>query len=290
MSATERAAAAPAVHGIGAGPTEDRGGVSSERALYARPTAIAGRLSGWLLVLACLVLWEASARFGAIESTSWPPFTSVVSAALAGFASGELPRIVLSTLGRMVAGFAFGSAAGVAVGLLRGTLPVLSRALTPTLEGLRPLPIPAIVPPLILFLGLDDLLKITVVAIAVFFPVMVNTLGGVRNIDPVLLATARTFRLSRAGTLMAVVLPAALPSVMAGLRTALALALVTTIVAEMIAGSGGLGYYIVETQYAMRPDRMYAGVLCLAVIGYGLNALFVGIERRLIAWDRQEND
>jgi|KBSSwiStaDraftv2_1062776.scaffolds.fasta_scaffold00988_19 ABC-type nitrate/sulfonate/bicarbonate transport system permease component len=231
MSATERAAAA---RGARHRRWADRGqgGVSSERALSARPTAIAGRLSGWLLVLACLVLWEASARFGAIESTSWPPFTSVVSAALAGFASGELPRIVLSTLGRMVAGFAFGSAAGVAVGLLLGTLPVLSRALTPTLEGLRPLPIPAIVPPLILFLGLDDLLKITVVAIAVFFPVMVNTLGGVRNIDPVLLATARTFRLSRAGTLMAVVLPAALPSVMAGLRTALALALVTTIVAE----------------------------------------------------------
>ena len=103
MSATERAAVPPAVHGIGAGPTEDRGGVSSERALSARPTAIAGRLSGWLLVLTCLVLWEASARFGAIESTSWPPFTSVVSAAVAGLASGELPRIVLSTLGRMVA-------------------------------------------------------------------------------------------------------------------------------------------------------------------------------------------
>jgi ABC-type nitrate/sulfonate/bicarbonate transport system permease component len=206
---------------------------------------------------------------------------------VAGFASGELPRIVLSTLGRMVAGFAFGSVAGVAVGLLLGTIPMLARALTPTLEGLRPLPIPAIVPPLILFLGLDDLLKITVVSIAVFFPVMVNALGGVRDIDPILLATARTFQVSRTRTLVAVVLPAALPSVMAGLRTALALALVVTIVAEMIAGSGGIGYYILETQYAMRPDQMYAGVLCLAVIGYVLNVLFVGIEHRLIAWNRQ---
>jgi ABC-type nitrate/sulfonate/bicarbonate transport system permease component len=253
-----------------------------------RPMAMPSRLSGWLLVLACVVLWEVSARFGAIESTSWPPFTSVISATVAGFATGELIQVTLSTLGRMVTGFAFGSAAGVVAGLLLGTLPVLARALTPTLEGLRPLPIPAIVPPLILFLGLDDLLKVTVVAVAVFFPVMVNTLGGVRDIEPLLLATARTFRLSRIRTLVAVVLPAALPSVMAGLRTALALALVTTIVAEMIAGSGGIGYYIIETQYAMRPDRMYAGVLCLAVIGYLLNVLFVGIERRLIAWDRQE--
>jgi len=211
-----------------------------------------------------------------------------MSAAVAGFASGELPRLMLSTLGRMVAGFAFGSVAGVVVGLVLGTLPFLARALTPLLEGLRPLPIPAIVPPLILFLGLDDLLKITVVAVAVFFPVMVNTLGGARNIEPVLLATARTFRVSRIRTLTAVVLPAALPSILAGLRTALALALVTTIVAEMIAGSGGIGYYIIETQFAMRPDQMYAGVVCLAAIGYGLNALFVTIESRLIAWDRQE--
>jgi ABC-type nitrate/sulfonate/bicarbonate transport system permease component len=285
MSVTERAAGTPGFP-IGASSAEDRRGTASMHRL--RGQAIAGRLSGWLLVLACLALWEFSARFGAIESTSWPPFTSVVSATVAGFASGELPRIVLSTLGRMVAGFAFGSVAGVAVGLLLGTLPVLARALTPTLEGLRPLPIPAIVPPLILFLGLDDLLKITVVSIAVFFPVMINTVGGVRDIDPILLATARTFQVSRARTLVAVVLPAALPSVMAGLRTALALALVTTIVSEMIAGSGGIGYYIMETQYAMRPDQMYAGVLCLAVIGYVMNALFVGIERRLIAWDRQE--
>lgn len=288
MSATKRAAGHSSVHGIAASRAEDGGNASPERPLFTQAIAIAGRLSGWLLVLACLVLWELSARFGAIESTSWPPFTSVVWATVGGFTSGELPRIALSTLGRMVAGFAFGSVAGILAGLLLGTLPVLARALTPTLEALRPLPIPAIVPPLILFLGLDDLLKITVVAFATFFPVMVNTLGGVRNIDPILLATARTFRLTRIRTLVTVVLPAALPSVLAGLRTALALALIVTIVAEMIAGSDGIGYYIIETQYAMRPDQMYAAVLWLAIMGYVLNALFVGIERRLIAWDRQE--
>jgi ABC-type nitrate/sulfonate/bicarbonate transport system permease component len=286
MNATDQATSPAAVHRVVASPAEDRLGRSSPRRMLGQ--TIAGRLSGWLLVLACLVLWELSARFGAIESTSWPPFTSVVWAMVEGFASGELLRITLSTLGRMAAGFTFGSVAGVLVGLLLGTLPALARALMPTLEAWRPLPIPAIVPPLILFLGLDDLLKVTVVAIATYFPVMVNTLGGVRNIDPILLATARTFRLTRIRTLVAVVLPAALPSVLAGLRTALALALVVTTVAEMIAGSGGIGYYIIETQYAMRPDQMYAGVLCLAVIGYVVNALFVGIERRLIAWDRQE--
>jgi ABC-type nitrate/sulfonate/bicarbonate transport system permease component len=286
MSATERAVGPPPGYHIGASAAEDRRGTPFVRRLLSQ--LIAGRLSCWLLVLACLVLWELSATLGVIKSTSWPPFTSVISATVAGFASGELPRIVLSTLGRMVTGFAFGSVTGVVVGLLLGTLPVLARTLTPTLEGLRPLPIPAIVPPLILFLGLDDLLKITVVSVAVFFPVMVNTLGGVRNIEPILLATARTFRVSRIRTLTAVVLPAALPSVLAGLRTALSLALVTTIVAEMIAGSGGIGYYIVETQFAMRPDQMYAGVLCLACIGYALNALFVGVERRLIAWDQLE--
>jgi ABC-type nitrate/sulfonate/bicarbonate transport system permease component len=245
------------------------------------------RASGWLLVLLGLVAWEASARFGAIQSSSWPPFTAVVTATVSGFLSGELPVIVASSLGRMLAGLILGSTAGIAVGLLLGTIPALGRALTPMLEGLRPLPIPAIVPPLILFLGIDDTLKITVVAIAVFFPVMVNTVGGIRDIDEVLLATARTFGKSRMVTLLQVVLPASLPAILAGLRVALSLAFVTTIVAEMIAGSGGIGYYIIETQFALRPDQMYSAVLCLAVAGYLLNWLFLRVESRLIVWDRQ---
>lgn len=178
------------------------------------------------------------------------------------------------------------SFAGVTLGLVLGTVPLLKRALDPVIEALRPLPVPAIVPPLILFLGIDSALKVTVAAISVTFPVLVSTLGGVQSIDPVLLAMSRTFGKSRMKTMTSVVLPAALPSVFAGLRIALAIALVTTVVAEMIAGSDGIGYYLVQAQFSMYPAEMYGAVFLLIGVGYLLNKIFVIVESRLLHWNK----
>ncbi|MGB6447620.1 MAG: ABC transporter permease [Xanthobacteraceae bacterium] len=243
-----------------------------------------GRSSGLLLVLMLLAFWEVSARLHWVNSQSWPSFTAVLAATWRGLASGELSGILASSLKRMFAGYFIGSGIGVVVGLLLGRVRMLDRLVTPVTEALRPLPIPAIVPPLILFLGLDDALKIFVVGFSVFFPVLVSTVGGVRSIDEVLLSTANTFGTSRLRVLTRVVLPAAAPAILAGLRIALPLALITTVVAEMIAGSAGIGYYIVLTQYSLRPDEMYAAVLCLAVVGYLLNRGFLFMERRILHW------
>ena len=113
---------------------------------------------------------------------------------------------------------------------------------------------------------------------------LVSTVGGVRGVDEVLFSTARTFGTSSWRKLTRVVLPAAAPAILAGLRIALSLALITTVVAEMIAGSAGVGHYILITQYALRPDQMYAAVLCLAVIGYLLNRGFILLERKALHW------
>ena len=242
------------------------------------------RLSGFLLVLALLGLWEASARLHWVNSQSWPAFSAVLVATWHGLASGELSGILGASLGRMFAGYFAGGICGIAAGLLLGTIGLLDRLATPIAESLRPLPIPAIVPPLILFLGLDNALKIFVVAFSVFFPMLVSTVGDVRGVDGVLLDTARTFGTGRPRILVRVILPAALPAILAGLRITLSLALITTVVAEMIAGSSGIGYYIILTQYALRPDEMYAAVLCLAIVGYLLNRGFVAVERRLLHW------
>jgi ABC-type nitrate/sulfonate/bicarbonate transport system permease component len=251
--------------------------------------SLAGSRVGGLLILAALFgLWEFSARAGLVRSESWPPFSAVIAAIIQGFSSGELPAVFLSTLSRMMVGFAVGGTIGIVAGLAVGTIAPLRAFLSPLVEGMRALPIPVIVPPLILFLGIDNGLKITVVALAVIFPVLINTEGGVRNIDKVLLETARTFRKGHAATLIHVVLPASLPSILAGLRIAIALALVTTVVAEMVAGSGGVGFFIIETQYAMHPDQMYAAIVCLAVVGYVLNAAFRLLEARLIPWHHRE--
>jgi ABC-type nitrate/sulfonate/bicarbonate transport system permease component len=245
---------------------------------------LARRLRGLLLIAALLALWEVSARFGWVSSSNWPPFSGVVLALAKGWTSGELPMLIASTLRRVALGYVLGCTAGIVLGALLGIDRWARYALKPIIEVLRPIPAPAIVPMLILFLGVDDLLKVVVVALACFFPVFLNTLSGVAGVDAVLIETARTFRISRFRTLKSVILPAATPTIAAGMRIAIGNALVVTVISEMIAGSTGLGYYIVQMQYALRPEPMYAAIISLSAMGYLLNRAFVALDRRWLPW------
>lgn len=245
------------------------------------------RLLGLALLLGLLGLWQVSAQ-GWVDSPNWPPVTDIARALVDGLSSGELVQVFGSTLWRMATGFAIGCAAGVLLGLAMASMPNLNAALGPVVELLRPIPIPAIVPPLILLLGIDDAMKIFVVAFASFFPVLVNTVGGVRAVDGTTLDVARTLQVGRLRTLITVVLPASLPYVLAGMRTSLALALIVSVVAEMIAGSEGIGFYIMTMQYAMRPGDMYAAIFLLAAVGYVLNLALLGVERWLLHWWHRE--
>lgn len=245
------------------------------------------RLSGFLLIGALFLLWEISARYW-VGSDTWPPLSQVLAALAAGLQSGELSQVFGSSLLRMFAGYAAGTLAGVALGLLMASSSWWRALFEPSVELLRPIPIPAIVPPLILLLGIDDGMKIFVIAFSSFFPVVINTLQGAKAVDPTLLAMSRTFRVGSLRTLLRVVLPASLPYIFAGMRISLALAMIVTVVAEMIAGSGGIGFYLVSMQYAMRPAEMYAGVLLVAAAGYGLSSLLMMVEQRLLPWYHEQ--
>lgn len=247
------------------------------------------RLWGVLLLVLLLVLWQVTAMC-CVRSTNWPPVTEILRALATGLGGGELTQVFGSTLWRMAAGFAIGSVAGVLLGILMATSRLADAALRPLVELLRPIPMPAIVPPLILLLGIDHAMKVFAVSLACFFPVLVNTVGGVRAVDPTALDVARTFQVGRFRALAMVVLPASLPFILAGMRTSLALALIVSVVAEMIAGSEGIGYYIMTMQYAMRPGDMYAAIFLLAALGYGLNFALLAIEHRLLHWWRQGDD
>ena len=203
---------------------------------------------------------------------------------LTGLIGGDLLGPLLSTLARTATGYVTGCAAGIAAGLLLGANRWLGYLLRPLIEVVRPIPVPAIIPPLILLLGVDDTLKVFIVALACFFPAFTNTIEGVRGIDDTLLETARTFSVGWWRTLFRVIAPATLSSVTAGLRTAVSLALVVAVIAEMIAGSSGIGYYIVQMQYAMRPELTYAAVIAVSATGYAMNRLFLQLESRLIPW------
>lgn len=242
------------------------------------------RIYGAALIVGLLIVWECSARFGWVTSSYWPPFSSVVVAAAEGLVSGDIMPMLASTLRRMAVGYVLGCAAGTALGLLLGTSRWLRYVVQPVIEVIRPIPVPAIVPPLILLLGVDDALKIFIIALASFFPPFTSALAGAMSVDATLKETARTFRAGWWRTQLRVVLPAMLPAVAAGLRTATGLALVVAVVAEMIAGSSGIGYFIVQMQYAVKPAAVYAAVIYLAAVGYALNRVMLAIERRLVPW------
>ena len=244
------------------------------------------RASGVLLVLALLVLWEATARLGIVQSSNWPPFSTVIASMVTGITDGELLPVIVSTLWRMARGFVIGSTLGVAIGFPIALYRPVRLALLPTIDLLRPVPIPAIIPPLIFLMGLGETMRLFAIAFATFFPVVLNTIAGVGSVEPVYHQVARTFGVPRLTALRRVVFPASLPFILAGLRTSLGLAFVVTVIAEMIVGQEGIGYYLVTMEFAMRAPEMYAGIILVTCIAYLLNRGFVAWEARAIRWAR----
>jgi ABC-type nitrate/sulfonate/bicarbonate transport system permease component len=241
------------------------------------------KASGLLLLAVLLALWQVAAT-GLVQSPNLPPLTQIAASFVSGLRSGELLRVFGSSLHIMGIGYVLGTLAAVIIGSLMANQRPVNAVLDPIVELLRPIPIPAIVPPLILLLGIDDALKIFVVAFSAFFPILLNTIGGARAVDPVAVDVARTLRVGRLRIVRSVIVPASLPYILAGMRTSLSLALIITVTAEMIAGSSGIGYYLLLMQYSMRTSDMYAAIFLLAALGYALNRSFLFVERRLLHW------
>ena len=231
-----------------------------------------------------LLAVEAFVRAGAVNAAIVPP-PSVVVQRLAGIlAAGGFLEPLGKTLYLLFVSYIIGCAIAVGMGLLMGRYRWVDGLLEPLVEFLRPLPKPALLPPLMLFLGLGDAMKMTVIALGVFFPVLINTVQGVRGTDPVLLDVGRTFGHKPSAALYKIVLPSALPLILAGMRVSLGLGLVLVIVAEMMAGTGGIGFLVIDMQRSFRSADMYAWIVILAMVGYALNTAFVRLERRLIHW------
>ena len=248
-----------------------------------KPSTIEKAL-GAMTIVAILAALEIAVRIGYVN-VALTPSPSVVLAKTAGIiAAGSLWEPLRSTLYLLFTAYLLGSFLAIGFGLLMGRFQPMYDLFEPLIEFLRPLPKPALLPPLILFLGLGDAMKLTVVGMGVFFPVLVNTIQGVRGTDPVQLDVARTLGHSRASALVSVVLPSALPMIFAGLRVSLGLGLILVVIAEMLAGTGGVGYLIIDMQRSFQVANMYAWILILAVLGFALNYLFLQFERKAIPW------
>ncbi|HEX7053189.1 MAG TPA: ABC transporter permease [Burkholderiales bacterium] len=242
------------------------------------------RLLGVALIAVILAAWEGASATGMVSSLSFPRVSLILVTCWELLRSGELLGELVPSLLRMFAGYFIGAALGVLIGVLMGSLRTVYYLLEPISEVLRPIPSPAYIPIVILFLGIDDEMKIFMIAFASFFPVLLNTYSGVRAVDPVQVQTARTFGVKGRKLLWQIVLPSASPYIFTGMRISLAVALIVMVISEMVAASNGIGYFILAAQRGFKIREMYAGVFTLAVVGYTLNRLFLFIENRLLAW------
>lgn len=244
---------------------------------------LGSRLSGLLLILLVLGLWQVSALY-VVDTPTWPPVTRVFEAWFDNTVDGTLLKHLLATLWRQMLGYGLAVVLGVILGMAMGYFRVLYNLFEPLVEVLRPIPGPAYLPVLVLFVGIGHEMKVVLILVASFFPILLNTYSGVRSIDRVQFDTARTLGLTTMQTLRELVLPAASPQILTGMRISLAISLILAILGEMIVSSDGLGYFTLLAQRTFKIPDMYAGIFTLALYGYVLNRLFLLAEARLTRW------
>jgi ABC-type nitrate/sulfonate/bicarbonate transport system permease component len=243
------------------------------------------RSIGVLLIVLLGAVWEATVRAKLVDTPTLPALSEVLHAFWQLLVDGTFATVFLPSLERLFLGYFIACAAAILLGIAMGFNRWIFRLFNPLVEILRPIPSPAYVPMAILFLGIGNQMKVFMVAFASFFPILLNTISGVRNVDRVLIDTGRTFGLTRAQLIVKVVLPSASVYILTGMRISLAVALIVTVLAEMVTGNDGIGFFILNSQRSFHIAEMYAAVIALAVVGYALNQLFVFVESRLLAWN-----
>jgi ABC-type nitrate/sulfonate/bicarbonate transport system permease component len=248
------------------------------------PDRLVRAVPGVLFLALLVIALEIAVRTGAADKSFVPAPSAVASLIGSLLGSGSIwPPLAETTL-LLFAGYGAGCALAIALGALMGYYRPVYLLFEPITELLRPIPKPALVPVLLLLLGLGTAMKVTVVALAAFFPVLINTIQGVRAVDPVLTDTARTFGHGDLAVLLRILLPASAPYILAGMRISLGISLVVLIIAEMVSGTGGLGDLILDMQRQFAVTESYAWLVIVAVLGFGLNLLFRWAERRLTFW------
>jgi len=239
------------------------------------------RIVPLLLVAA---LWQAASMTGLLPKAVLPAFSDVVIALAGLVTSGEIFPDTAASFLRAGTGFVIAVVAGVVLGLLMARVRAVQRAVEPILLVIYPVPKPALIPLFMVWLGIGDVSKITVIALSCLLPVVVSTFNGARSVDEMLLWSARARGTPERRLLWRIVLPAALPQIATGVRTAIAIAIIVLVSSEFISAEHGLGFLIFSYGGVGADDAMLAVILYLTVLGYLLDRIYVAGLRHLMAW------
>jgi ABC-type nitrate/sulfonate/bicarbonate transport system permease component len=240
---------------------------------------------GIAVLLGLLCIWEAVTRLGWVSGLVLPPASEVAQAIGSELVHGSLGVDALTTIRRLLTAFFFAAIFAIPLGIALGLSRSIAAALGPLIEFLRPMPVVAVMPIAIYFLGLGNRMSVTVTAVGAGWLVLINTMDGIRAVDPVLVETGRTLRISKFRQLTTILLPAAAPQIFTGLRLALGIAVIITVVVELASGfGGGLGAYISISSGSMQVSDAYAGIALVGLIGYAVARLFLIFEQRVMRW------
>ena len=239
---------------------------------------------GWLAFGAMLLFWEITARAAPTLQLYIPPLSQTLRALGQLLLSGAIAKHLGVSLIRFSAGYLLAAAIAVSLGIVLGYFHWLHGWFEMLIEFLRPMPSVAIIPVAVLMLGIGDSMIVAVTVYASMWPILINTIDGVRHIESTLVDTGRSFGLGRGRILWQIILPGASPYIVTGLRIGLSIALILVTTAEMIVGSNGLGFFILDEERSMNSANMYAGIIVVAVLGYALNRGFLTVEAKAMKW------
>lgn len=237
--------------------------------------------------VALLLVWELAARTGFVDQRYFPAPSSIFGALFSLYQSGELWANSSASLQRLFFGVLVGGIPALAIGIVMGLSNFVRILVDPLISATYPIPKSAILPLLLLIFGLGEGSKIAMVAIGVFYPLAINTTAGVLAINKTYLEVGQHFQASRWQVFRTIALPGALPLIMTGVKLGVGMGLVLIALAEMIGAKEGLGYMIWNSWELFAVDKMYAGILVIAAIGFLLTIVLTELERLLVPWKQE---
>lgn len=239
----------------------------------------------WIIpILTFLSIWEAIARIGLFPHYLFPPFSHVMVTMYLVIVSGVLVENFISSLLRVLAGFFLGALAGICVGVLMGYNEAVNRALHPIFSLLMPIPALGWLPLLILWIGVGEALPVTIIFICSFFPILYNTVTGIRNVSSEVISVARTLGASKRQILTTILLPLALSNIFTGLRLEAGMAWRVVIAAEMVAIPTGLGALLISSESLLRVDVIMVCLIILSLMCLLFEKTLLFLERKINRW------